>query len=81
MVGCSKTGPETWWVRTRCGSCGVWHETVAPDEAVAAFQRAIRRGVRTVAETATRMEHERMRLEAEAFSQALDLDLIQPDDF
>ena len=58
-----------------------WHETVAPDDAVAALQRAIAQGVHTVAEGARCLDLERMLREVEAFSQALELDLIGPDDF
>jgi hypothetical protein len=69
MTRCTRTGDGTWWLLLRCGACSTWHETVAPDEAVTALRKAIRRGVRTVAE------------QVESFSQALALDLIGPDDF
>ena len=81
IVRCTRVGGDTWWLRLRCGACGGWHETVAGDEAVAALQRAIARGVHTVAESARDMDLERMSRQAEAFSAALELDLIGPDDF
>lgn len=68
IARCTRTADGTWWLLLRCGACGTWHETSAPDEAVAALQRAIKRGVHTIAEV-------------EAFSRALKLDLIGPDDF
>ena len=67
MARCTRAGNGTWWLLLRCGACGTWHETFAGDEAVAALQRAIRRGAHSI--------------EVEAFSQALELDLIGPDDF
>ena len=67
MTRCTRAGNGTWWLLLRCGGCGTWHETFAGDEAVAALQRAIRRAVGSA--------------EVEAFSQALELDLIGPDDF
>jgi uncharacterized Zn finger protein len=81
MVRCTKAGSENWWLLLRCGECGTWHDTFARDEAVAALQKAIARGRQTVAEAVDRLELERMRVEVEAFSQALELDLIDADDF
>jgi hypothetical protein len=81
MVRCTRAGSDSWWLRLRCGACGGWHETFAPDDAVAALQRAITRGVDTVAENARCLDLERMTHQVQAFSQALELDLIGPDDF
>jgi hypothetical protein len=81
MARCSRAGNGTWWLLLRCGACGTWHETFARDEAVAALQRAITRGVDTVAEHARCLDLERMRSQVVAFGQALELDLIGPDDF
>ena len=69
MARCTRVGSGTWWLVLRCGGCGIWHETFAQDEVVAALQRAIRRGVDAVSER------------VETFSQALELDLIGPGDF
>ena len=81
VARCTRTGDGTWSLLLRCGACGTWHETFAGDEAVAALRRAIRRGVRSVAERVRRLDLDRMRSEADAFSRALQLDLIGPDDF
>lgn len=69
VARCTRTGDGTWSLLLRCGVCGTWHETFAGDEAVAALQRVRRLGL------------DRMRSEADAFSHALQLDLIGPDDF
>jgi hypothetical protein len=69
MVRCTKAGSGSWWLLLRCGDCGTWHETFARDDAVAALHRAIEHGCETVAE------------EVEAFTQALELGLIDADDF
>jgi hypothetical protein len=69
MARCTRAGSGTWWLLLRCGGCGTWHETFAGDEAVARLQRANTRRV------------DGMRAESEAFCQALELDLIGPDDF
>jgi hypothetical protein len=65
MVRCTRSGTGTWWLLLRCGGCGTWHETFDSDEAVAGLRRAI----------------DGMGSQIEAFSQALQLDLIDADDF
>ena len=69
MTRCTRAGNGTWRLLLRCGACGMWHETFAPDEPVAALQRAIVRGVQA------------LRSQADAFAEALELDLIGPDEF
>jgi hypothetical protein len=69
MVRCTRAGSGSWWLLLRCGDCGTWHETFARDDAVVALHRAIEHGRETVAE------------EVEAFTQALELGLIDADDF
>jgi hypothetical protein len=81
MVRCTRAGSGTWWLLLRCGGCGTWHETFARDDAVAELQKAIARGVNAVAERVRRLDLERMGSQVETFSQALELDLIGPDDF
>ena len=81
MVRCTRAADRSWWLRLRCGSCGTWHETFAQDEAVAALQRANRRSRAELTKAVRRLDLERMGSEIEAFSQALELDLISADDF
>ena len=81
IVRCSKAGGGGWWLLLRCGDCGTWHETFARDDAVAALARAMARGQRTLADGLRCLDLERMGAQVEAFSQALELDLIDPDDF
>lgn len=81
MVRCTKADGDSWWLLLRCGDCGTWHETSARDDAVAALHRAIARGRRSVAAGARLLDLERMGTQAEAFAQALELDLIDADDF
>jgi hypothetical protein len=81
MVRCTRTPGGSWWLRLRCGGCGTWHETFASDAAVAELQQAIAKGRATLAEGVRCLDLERMTLQVEAFSQALELDLIDADDF
>jgi hypothetical protein len=81
MVRCTKAGGGSWWLLLRCGECGTWHETFARDDVVAALHKAIAHGRHTLAEGVRCLDLERMALEVDAFSQALELDLIDADDF
>jgi hypothetical protein len=81
MVRCTKAGSGSWWLLLRCGDCGTWHETFAHDDAVAALHQAIAHGRETVAEEVRCLDLERMVLQVEAFTQALELGLIDADDF
>jgi hypothetical protein len=81
MARSRRAGNGTWWLLLRCGACGTWHETFARDEDVSALHRAIKRAVNTMAAHARYLDLESMRSQVEAFSQALNLDLIGPDDF
>jgi hypothetical protein len=81
IVRCTRAGRGSWWLLLRCGGCGTWHETSAQDEAVARLQRAIEHGRNALAESALCLDQERMILQVEAFSRALDLDLIGAEDF
>jgi hypothetical protein len=81
MVRCTKAGGDSWWLLLRCGDCGTWHDTFARDDAVAALHKAIARGRRTLAEGVKSLDLERMGSQVEAFAQALELDLIDADDF
>jgi hypothetical protein len=81
IARCTKAGAGSWWLLLRCGDCGTWHETFARDDEVAALERATAQGHRMLAEELRCLDLERMGVEVEAFSQALDLDLIDADDF
>jgi hypothetical protein len=81
MVRCTRSGSGSWWLLLRCGGCGTWHETFARDDAVAALHKAIARGRKAVAEDARSLDLERMGSQVEAFTQALELDLIDAGDF
>jgi hypothetical protein len=81
MVRCTHAGDDSWWLLLRCGGCGTWHETFAQGDALRAFRQATAQSLETVAEGLKRLDLERMSWEVEAFSQALELDLIDADDF
>jgi hypothetical protein len=81
VVRCTNAGDDSWWLLLRCGGCGTWHETFARGDALRALRQATAKGLETVAEGLKRRALDQMSLQVEAFSQALELDLIGPDDF
>jgi hypothetical protein len=81
VVRCTNAGDDSWWLLLRCGGCGTWHETFAGGDALRGLRQATAKGLETVAEGLKRRDLDQMSLQVEAFSQALELDLIDADDF
>jgi hypothetical protein len=81
VVRCTNAGDDSWWLHLRCGGCGTWHETFARGDALRALRRANAHSLETLAEELNRLDLERMSWQVEAFSQALELDLIDAYDF
>jgi hypothetical protein len=70
-----------WWVRLRCGACGRSREVFVTDDDAKQLERDLAPGLREIASTVDRLDRERMLREVDAFTAALDRDLIGPDDF
>ena len=81
LVRCTNAGDDSWWLLLRCGGCGTWHETFARGDDLRALRQASARSLETVAEALKRLDLDRMSSEVEAFSQGLELGLIEADDF
>jgi len=81
VVRCTNAGDDSWWLLLRCGGCGTWHETFARGDDLRALRQASERSLETVAEALKRLDLGRMSSQLEAFSQALERDLIDADDF
>ena len=65
----------------RCGECATWRDAIAPPGAARAFDRASALQLEAIARALERLDLERMADQAEAFSTALRLDLIDAGDF
>jgi hypothetical protein len=72
---------ERWWMRLRCGECGVLRDVVVPDADARRYDAELDRGVKMIASALARLEHERMVALAHSFSRALQLDLLDAADF
>jgi len=68
---------ESWWIQVRCGECGASRDVVVSDAAAQRYDR----GMHAIARALDRLEREAMAKDAEAFATALDLDLVDADDF
>ena len=77
----SESGPESWWLLLRCGSCGVWRELFARDDAVEAYDRFLDRGTAAITREANQLDRERLAAQVDSFGEALRLGLIGADDF
>lgn len=71
----------TWWMHLRCGACGYAVEVVVDDEDADAFDRALHRHTATISAALAASERERMEDELHVLATALELDLIDADDF
>lgn len=70
-----------WWVRLRCGDCEVWMEIVITNEQASFLDCALDRQLAQMKRTADLLDAERMAGEADAFTRALQRDLIVAADF
>jgi hypothetical protein len=73
-------GETHWWIRLRCGECGVVREVEVSNEA-RRFDRDLDRGQVKIAAALARLDRERMIADCDALTAALERDLIGPGDF
>ena len=72
---------EAWWIRLRCGECGSVREVVVPDATAQRYDRCLDQGMHEIARALRRQELEQMARDAETFATALELDLLDANDF
>jgi hypothetical protein len=70
-----------WWMRLRCGACGVWREVVATDEEAARLDSALSQHMASIERALVRLDLERMAADVDVLVLALDQDLIDPSSF
>lgn len=72
---------ESWWILLRCGECGDrWERTVSDGDAEL-YDRELQRAEHCMRRAADRLSREALEQQAETFAAALELDLIDADDF
>jgi hypothetical protein len=57
-VDWEETDDTHWWIRLRCGSCGVWRDVVATDDEAATLDRALSWQMATIERALARFEQE-----------------------
>jgi hypothetical protein len=70
-----------WWIRLRCGECGLVREVEVTDEEAQRFDRELDRGMNQIAADFARLDRERMIADSDILTAALQRDLIDPGDF
>ena len=80
-VSWHEQGETHWWMRLRCGECGVVREVELTDEEAKRLDGQLDRGLAKIAAALVRRDRERMIADADTLTVALERDLIDPDDF
>jgi transcription elongation factor Elf1 len=70
-----------WWIRLRCGECGVMRDVIVPDETAQRYDLVLDHAMDVIADALRRLDRQRMAADAEAFATALRLDLLDAADF
>ena len=74
-------GETHWWIRLRCGECGLVREVTVTNEDAKRFDRELDRGMKMIRASAARLDRERMTADLDILRVALARDLIEPSDF
>jgi len=72
---------DAWWIRLRCGECGLVREVVVSDAPAQDYDRRLNQGMNEIARVVRRQELEQMAREADTLATALELDLLDAGDF
>lgn len=72
---------STWWMRLRCGACGFVREAKASNEEAQQLDADLDRGLAAIAAAVAKLDRVEMAAVSDAFSVALERDLLSPDDF
>ena len=70
-----------WWVRVRCGECGMARQLVVDDAEAGRFDMDLEDAAEEIAEALWAFERECMLAEARCWAKALALDLVDARDF
>jgi hypothetical protein len=80
-VAWCECGGVGWWMYLRCGECGHSRDVVVTDADARAYERALDWGAAEIERTLEQLDHERLARQADAFTLALERDLIDAGDF
>ena len=70
-----------WWMRLRCGECGSGREAVVSDATAQRYDQRLQHGMDELARALHQQEREQLARDAKTIAIALELDLLDADDF
>lgn len=80
-VSWHEQGETHWWIRLRCGECGLVREVEVTDEEAKRFDGELDGGLVKIAAALVRLDRERMIADSDTLTAALERNLIDPGDF
>ena len=80
-VSWHEQGEANWWIRLRCGECGLVREVEVSNDEAKHYEAELDRGVAKIASMLAILDRARLVAEADTLKTALERDLIGPDDF
>jgi hypothetical protein len=75
------TDAMTWWIRLRCGECGMVREVEASNAQARQLDSDLDLGLAQIAAAVAKLDRCEMAAATDALVAALERDLIDPDDF
>jgi hypothetical protein len=80
-VSWREQGQAAWWIRLRCGGCGLVREVKVSNDEAERYDAELNCGIAKIASALARLDRARMVAEADTLKTALERDLIGPADF
>ena len=77
----AEAGEHHWWLLIRCGDCGAWIQATIGNSLAAALDVELDRQQAQIAAALADLEAEQMAADADLLATALELDLVNADDF
>ena len=77
----AEAGEHHWWLLIRCGECEAWIQATIGNALAAALAVELVRQLAQICEALAALEAERMADDADLLAAALELDLVDADDF